>query len=65
VLPSTKPTPNPQLSLRDIETTRRAQRRQLRQVINNRTPTTTIHDEPRDVAPAPHQRRLRTYEENK
>ena len=56
--------PNLRLSLRDIETARRARRRQLRHVINDRIPTTSVREEPRDVAPAPHRRRLRTYEED-
>lgn len=56
--------PNLRLSLRDIETARRARRRQLRHIINDRIPTATVREEPRDVAPVPHRRRLRTYEED-
>ncbi|TGY38419.1 transposase [Microbacterium laevaniformans] len=56
--------PNLRLSLRDIETARRTRRRQLRHIINDRIPTATVREEPRDVAPAPHRRRLRTYEED-
>ncbi|MBT9605046.1 Mu transposase C-terminal domain-containing protein [Microbacterium sp.] len=56
--------PNLRLSLRDIETARRARRRELRHTINDRIPTAVTREEPRDVAPPPHRRRLRTYEEN-
>ncbi len=56
--------PNLRLSLRDIETARRARRRELRHTINDRIPTVANRDEPRDVAPNPHRRRLRTYEED-
>ena len=56
--------PNLRLSLRDIETARRARRRELRLTINDRIPTVANRDEPRDVAPNPHRRRLRTYEED-
>ncbi|MCS5714680.1 Mu transposase C-terminal domain-containing protein [Herbiconiux sp. CPCC 205716] len=56
--------PNLRMSLRDIETARRARRKQLRHTINDRIPTTAAREEPRDVAPAPHRRRLRTYEED-
>ncbi|PPF11450.1 transposase [Rathayibacter sp. AY1C9] len=56
--------PNLRLSLRDIEAARRARRRQLRHVINDRIPTATVREEPHSVAPVPHRRRLRTYEED-
>ncbi|MDZ8173224.1 Mu transposase C-terminal domain-containing protein [Microbacterium xanthum] len=56
--------PNLRLSLRDIETARRARRRVLRHAINDRIPIATTREEPRNVAPAPHRRRLRTYEED-
>lgn len=56
--------PNLRLSLRDIETARRARRKQLRHTINDRIPTATNREEPRDIAPTPHRRRLRTYEED-
>lgn len=56
--------PNLRMSLRDIETARRARRKQLRHTINDRIPTATHREEPRDVAPVPHRRRLRTYEED-
>ncbi|WP_367316716.1 Mu transposase C-terminal domain-containing protein [Agreia sp. PsM10] len=56
--------PNLRMSLRDIETARRARRRQLRRTINDRIPTAATPEETRDVAPAPRRRRLRTYEED-
>lgn len=56
--------PNLRLSLRDIETARRARRRELRHTINDRIPTAVTREEPRAVAPPPHRRRLRTYEED-
>ncbi len=59
--------PNLRLSLRDIETARRARRRQLRRTINDRIPTATPREEPRDAPPAPpapRRPRLRTYEED-
>ena len=56
--------PNLRLSLRDVETARRARRRQLRHIINDRIPIATVREEPRDVAPFPYRRRLRTYEED-
>lgn len=56
--------PNLRLSLRDIETARRTRRRQFRHIINDRIPTATVREEPRDVAPVRHRRRLRTYEED-
>jgi putative transposase len=56
--------PNLRLSLRDIETARRARRRELRRAINDRVPTVAARAEPRDVAPPPRRPRLRTYEED-
>ena len=56
--------PNLRLSLRDIETARRARRRELRHTINDRIPTAVTREEPRAVAAPPHRRRLRTYEED-
>lgn len=56
--------PNQRLSLRDIETARRARRRRLRQQINERIPQTAVRDEPRTEPRTPRQVRLRTYEED-
>ncbi|MEC5180892.1 Mu transposase C-terminal domain-containing protein [Arthrobacter sp. CG_A4] len=56
--------PNLRLSLRDIETARRARRRELRQAINDRIPAVAAREEPHQAAPAPRRRRLRTYEED-
>ena len=56
--------PNQRYSLHDIETARRARRRQLRKDINDRIPTTP---RPPDDPPAPARRptkRLKTYEED-
>lgn len=58
--------PNLRLSLRDIETARRARRRELRRTINDRIATVASREEPRAPAPMPTPRRprLRTYEED-
>ena len=56
--------PNLRLSLRDIESARRARRRVLRRTINERLPTLCNREEPRPTASTPHRRRLRTYEED-
>ncbi|WP_104082885.1 Mu transposase C-terminal domain-containing protein [Cryobacterium sp. Y11] len=56
--------PNLRLSLRDIETARRARRRELRHSINDRIPSVAAREETQAVEPAPHRRRLRTYEED-
>lgn len=57
--------PNLRLSLRDIDTARRARRRQLRRAVNDRIPTLARRDEPHTTPePAPRRRRLRTYEED-
>lgn len=57
--------PNQRLSLRDIETARRARRHQLRRALNDRIPTVAHRDEPRTTPdPAPRRQRLRTYEED-
>jgi len=57
--------PNQRLTLREIETARRARRRQLRKDINDRIPTTPRHEpEPPPSSAAPRRRRLRTYEED-
>lgn len=58
--------PNQRLTLREIETARRARRRQLRKDINDRIPTMTrqeLHPSPPPPA-APPRRKLRTYEED-
>ncbi|MDR6639629.1 Mu transposase C-terminal domain-containing protein [Paenarthrobacter nitroguajacolicus] len=56
--------PNLRLSLRDIESARRARRRELRRSINERIPTHATREEPRKTAPTPTRRRLGTYEED-
>lgn len=57
--------PNSRLSLRDIETARRARRRQLRRALNDRIPAVATRDAPPPTAdPAPKRPRLRTYEED-
>lgn len=56
--------PNQRLSLREIETARRARRRQLRREINDRIPRATVHEEPRTEPIAPRRAKLRTYEED-
>ena len=56
--------PNLRLSLREIESARRARRRELRKSINERIPTVVSRMEPRQTAPAPRRNRLRTYEED-
>ena len=56
--------PNLRLSLRDVETARRARRRELRRAINDRIPTTAPREEPREAAPPRRRPRLRTYEED-
>ena len=56
--------PNLRLSLRDIEAARRARRRELRHIINERIPAVAVREEPRDEAPTSRRSRLRTYEED-
>ena len=56
--------PNLRLSLRDIESARRARRRELRRTINERIPAAVTREEPRQTASTPRRRRLRTYEED-
>lgn len=56
--------PNLRLSLRDIETARRARRKQLRRAINDRIPTVATREEPRTPEPTKRRPRLRTYEED-
>ena len=56
--------PNLRLSLRDIEAARRARRRELRHIINERIPAVAVREEPRDQAPTSPRSRLRTYEED-
>ena len=56
--------PNLRLSLREIESARRARRRELRKSINERIPTVVSRMEPRQTAPAPRRNRLRTYEQD-
>ena len=56
--------PNLRLSLRDIETARRARRKQLRRAINDRIPTVAAREEPRTPEPTKRRPRLRTYEED-
>lgn len=61
---SMKPTPTLRLSLRDIETARRARRKQLRRAINDRIPTVATREEPRIPEPTKRRPKLRTYEED-
>ncbi|HIY65080.1 Mu transposase C-terminal domain-containing protein [Microbacterium sp. C7(2022)] len=56
--------PNLRLSLRDIETARRARRRELRRTINDRIPRVAHREETRTPDSAPRRPRLRTYEED-
>ena len=56
--------PTQRLSLRDIETARRARRRQLRKEINDRIPRAVTREEPRVQQAAPRRTKLRTYEED-
>jgi putative transposase len=56
--------PNLRLSLRDIETARRARRKQLRRAINERIPSVANREEPRTPEPSKRRPRLRTYEED-
>jgi putative transposase len=56
--------PNLRLSLRDIETARRARRKQLRRAINDRIPTVATREEPRIPEPTKRRPMLRTYEED-
>ncbi|KGJ71767.1 transposase [Cryobacterium roopkundense] len=56
--------PNIRLSLRDIETARRARKRELRHSINERIPAVAAREEPRSSEPKPPRRQLRTYEED-
>lgn len=56
--------PNVRLSLRDIESARRARRRELRKAINERIPTAAVRTEIRPLPPPPRRSQLRTYEED-
>lgn len=56
--------PNQRLSLRQIETARRARRRQLRKDLNERIPRIAPREEPRTDAPVVRRPKLRTYEED-
>lgn len=57
--------PNQRLSLREVESARRARRRQLRKDINERIPRTTHRKEPqRNDKPRRRRSKLRTYEED-
>jgi putative transposase len=56
--------PNQRFSLRDIETARRARRRQLRKNINDRIPQAAPREEPRTETVQPRRVKLRTYEED-
>ncbi|MEC5201129.1 MULTISPECIES: Mu transposase C-terminal domain-containing protein [Micrococcaceae] len=56
--------PNIRLSLRDIETARRARKRELRHSINERIPAVAPREEPRSSEPKTGRRQLRTYEED-
>lgn len=55
---------NQRLSLREIESARRARRRQLRQDLNERIPRIADREEPRSTAPVARRPKLRTYEED-
>ena len=55
--------PNLRMSLHDVETARRARRRQLRRDLNDRIPTTATRAEVPAAAVRPRRPRLRTYEE--
>ncbi|PPH72079.1 transposase [Rathayibacter sp. AY1D4] len=57
--------PTLRLSLRDLETARRARRRALRRDINERIPTVPRRSDPLPPIPTPHRPRLYTYEEDK
>lgn len=56
--------PNQRLSLPEIETARRARRRQLRKDLNERIPRVAPREEPRTAAPVLRRPKLRTYEED-
>jgi putative transposase len=56
--------PNQRLSLQEIETARRARRRQLRKDINERIPRAADREEPRTTPPMRRRSKLRTYEED-
>lgn len=56
--------PNQRLSLRDIETARRARRRQLRKEINERVPRAAPREEVPAEPPGTRRVKLRTYEED-
>ncbi|RFA06574.1 transposase [Subtercola boreus] len=56
--------PTVRLSLRDIETARRARRKQLRRTLNDRIPTAATHETPHTPALPKPRPRLRTYEED-
>lgn len=56
--------PNQRLSLREIETARRARRRELRKTINDRVARVADRKEPRAAATVARRSKLRTYEED-
>ena len=56
--------PNQRVSLQEVETARRARRRQLRKDINDRIPRIADRAEPRTAAPGARPTKLRTYEED-
>ncbi|XXK76283.1 Mu transposase C-terminal domain-containing protein [Clavibacter michiganensis] len=56
--------PNLRMSLRDVETARRARRRQLRRDLNDRIPTPASRAELPTTPAPPRRPRLRTYEED-
>lgn len=56
--------PNQRLSLREIETARRARRRELRRSINDRVARVAERKEPRAAATVARRSKLRTYEED-
>ncbi|AOP53763.1 Mu transposase C-terminal domain-containing protein [Brevibacterium aurantiacum] len=57
--------PNQRLSLREVESARRARRRQLRKDINERIPRVANREEPQESnQPARRRSKLRTYEED-
>ncbi|MBN9209757.1 MAG: hypothetical protein J0H96_14040, partial [Microbacterium ginsengisoli] len=60
----TRDNPNLRLSLRDIETARRARRKQLRRAINDRIPIVATREELRTPEPSKRRPKLRTYEED-
>lgn len=56
--------PNQRVSLQEVETARRARRRQLRKDINDRIPRIADRAEPHTAAPGARPTKLRTYEED-